>query len=243
MEEKLIEELKNLTEAINKNTVPLWISIVGVIVPIILSVAVIVQAWVQHRQNEKLQSLLSNRDIKAQMHSDFLKIYDDFCIAQNTLAKAEKDLIMIFSHPLMERQWTDELVKSNNLICQAVNRAKLLLSDQEDDKKLKDTLENVYKKYSDLTKKIVPYCIKGDSEKNRMSAWNSIVPEFGISPNSYEFLNINLYAQEKFVKLCRNDILDGFQAEIEQLLSCFVYEKFDVFFEKYLRIDEEEGEN
>lgn len=98
MEEKLIEELQSLTEAINKNAVPLWISVVGVIVPIVLSIAVIVQAWVQHRQNKKLQSNLSNKDIKVQMHSDFLKIYDDFCIAQNTLGRAEKDLIKIFSY-------------------------------------------------------------------------------------------------------------------------------------------------
>lgn len=95
--EELIQKIDELIENLNSNSMPLWLSIVGLIVPIIISVAVAIIAIVQHYQNIRLQKIISYRDYKAQMHTDILRIYDDLCLAQNKIFGPDNGMHVIFS--------------------------------------------------------------------------------------------------------------------------------------------------
>ena len=75
--DELIRKMDELIEAINNNNVPVWLTWVGIFVPIIISIAVIVQAAVQAKNNKKFQKYLRDRDVKVQMHTNFLNIYID----------------------------------------------------------------------------------------------------------------------------------------------------------------------
>ena len=53
--DELIQKIDELINAINNNNVPIWLTWVGVLVPILISIAVIVQASVQAKNNKKFQ--------------------------------------------------------------------------------------------------------------------------------------------------------------------------------------------
>lgn len=47
--EELIQELKELVNAIESNSVPLWLTICGIIMPIIISITVAIVTFVQNK--------------------------------------------------------------------------------------------------------------------------------------------------------------------------------------------------
>ena len=53
--DELIRKMDELIEAINNNNVPAWLTWVGIFVPIIISIAVIIQAAAQAKNNKKFQ--------------------------------------------------------------------------------------------------------------------------------------------------------------------------------------------
>ena len=85
------------------------------------------------------------------MHGDILKIYDDFCLAQNTIGYAKDNVHTIFSNfnsnngisfPL---QWINNVTAASNILCQSVNRAKLLLPSEDEELRTiaRDCMENL----------------------------------------------------------------------------------------------------
>ena len=70
--EELIDKIDELIIAINNNSIPLWLSIVGILIPIFISIVVAIQAYIQHNSNKKLQMYISEKEARIQMHSDFL---------------------------------------------------------------------------------------------------------------------------------------------------------------------------
>ena len=74
--EELIQKIDELIIAINNNSLPLWLSIVGILVPIFISIIVAIQAYIQHNSNKQLQIYISEKESRIQMHTDFLAIYD-----------------------------------------------------------------------------------------------------------------------------------------------------------------------
>ena len=125
--EELIEKIEELIIVINKNSVPLWLSIVGILIPIFISIVVAIQAYIQHNSNKKLQMYISEKEARIQMHSDFLIIYDSFCIAQQCIGPSRNKIDEIFANPNFLSQWYDDLHKASFGLCQSTNRALLLL--------------------------------------------------------------------------------------------------------------------
>lgn len=53
--EEIIEVINRLIEAVNQNSIPFWVTCVGIFVPIFISVAVAISSCVQNKKNNKLQ--------------------------------------------------------------------------------------------------------------------------------------------------------------------------------------------
>jgi len=245
MEEQLIEEVKELVNTLNNNTIPTWITILGIIIPIILSIAVIVQAWVQHRQNKKLQSYLSNMDIKAQMHSDFMNIYNDFCFAQKTLGFAGGRSYIAFSNFNTENgvnvpfNYVTELNTAMNTLFQAFNRAMLLIPEQET--KFRDALKTILDKYKDLKKLADEYYYNSTALNISTIAWQQIVQEYPFIPiYNYQMLLANQQAYNTYLEKCKTETTTTIDDKTKKLIELFKYEKFDIYFEKYVRVNVEE---
>jgi hypothetical protein len=250
--EDIAQKIDELIETINNNTLPLWISIVGIFVPILLSGIIIVITIIQNKKNKELQELINNknytlqkdlsdRDVKVQMHGDILKIYDDFCYAQNVVGVAQDRVHVIFSNfntyngintPL---QWNNGIMNAVTVICQAKNRAELLLP--TNDIELKKLLKNLMNKYRCLKVTVDNYCFSGIAFNITTEAWNTISTAYNIKYNDYDSLTSNPQAYTAFLKLCSNDTTQQIETIINEILDLFQYEKFDKYFEKYLRMD------
>ena len=256
--EEIARNIEKLIETLNENSIPNWITIVGLLGPIFISILV---WWLSNRQNkihtqleqqindnnDKLQRAISDQQIKAQMHGDFLKIYDDFCYAQSTINGAKNQVHIIFSNftcynaPNMPTQWSNSINNATNVITQALNRAKLLLpkSDQE----LRSRLELILEKYKKLNTDFITYHNSGQAWAVCNNAWNTIGNAYKINLGDYNALTSNYNAYTDFLKLCANETTEAINNSILEILSLFEYDKFDKYFEPYLQMNYLEKEN
>ena len=233
--EEIVKKIDELIKVVENNGVPAWLTWVGILVPIIISIAVIVQASVQAGNNKKLQKHISDREVKVQMHSDFLNIYDAFCTAQNTIGKAQDNISVIFSNQNDAFQWTNELIAANNGVCQAMNRARLLLPNKDNEFLL--VLQTVFYKYRDLRETVLYYINSGEATNCRNQTWAKISQTYGIVFEDYATLVKTPMAFQDFIKLNSNDTTNKINDLIKELIPLFEYEKFDKYFEKYVRIE------
>ncbi len=239
--EELIEKIDELIIAIKSNSIPLWLSIVGILIPIFISIVVAIQAYIQHNSNKKLQIYISEKETRVQMHSDFLSIYDAFCAAHSTIFMKEKQVVELLAIPNLTSQWYTDIKQALAGVCQACNRVNLLLPN--DDTDLSKILKSVFDNYRDLSYEIKDYIIKGNVEHDRGQAWGKLNPYYGIQYGDYITLNNNSEAYNDFISLFDNDTTMLIKQKIKKLLSLFEYEKFDKFFEPYLRITSNMKEN
>lgn len=233
--EELIQKIDELIIAINNNSLPLWLSIVGILVPIFISIIVAIQAYIQHNSNKQLQIYISEKESRIQMHTDFLAIYDSFCVAQNCIGPSRNKINEIFANPSLLSQWYDDLHKASFDLCQSTNRALLLLP--ESDTNLRNTLDSLFKKYRDLVEQVYDYISTGKVENDRGQAWSKLNPQYGIFVGNYAMLSSNPVAYGDYIKLFSNENTKQISEAIKELLPLFEYEKFDKFFEPYLRIN------
>lgn len=232
--EELVQKIDELKEVLNANSVPLWLSIFCMIVPIAISIAVAIFAGVQHYQNKKLQKAISDKDLRVQMHGDILSIYDGNSMVQSTLGRAGAGITTILAEPNQTFQWRIELHNVLQVLCQANNRAFLLLP--QCDSSLREVLKNIFSKFQALCAEIDYYIFLGEAEKARQQAWTTIFATYGILINDYNALLYNGKAAETFIKLCSNEITTKMDNEVREILELFHYEKFDKYFEPYLRM-------
>ena len=73
--EELIQKIDELINAINNNSVPLWLSIIGILVPIAISLLVWWQSHQQNKKNIALQQQITTSEEKLQKLAEFIKQY------------------------------------------------------------------------------------------------------------------------------------------------------------------------
>ena len=240
--EELIQKIEELIKVVENNGVPVVLTWVGILFPIIISILVIIQTAIQASRNKKFQKYISDREVKVQMHTNFLNIYDAFCTAQNTIGKAQDNISVIFSNQNDAFQWTNELITANNGVCQAMNRARLLLPNK--DNEFLSALQTVFYKYRDLMGKVLYYINSGAATNCRNQTWAKISQTYGIAFEDYATLVKTPMAFQDFIKLNSNDTTNEINDLIKELIPLFEYEKFDKYFEKYVRIElSEESKN
>lgn len=212
--EDLIATLNELIEVIKNNSVPLWVTIVGVFVPILISIVVLLLSIIQNKKNielqnqmqenerkfqmqmqeseRKLQKEICDRNTKAQFHGDVLNIYNDFSYAQNVIAYGKDKVPEIFSNfysfngPNMPTQWVNNISNAVNAINQAVDRSRLLFP--ASDKDLINILEVILKKYMELQDEVNKY-YNGNAIAVANESLNTIVPFNDNNMPSYGYNN------------------------------------------------------
>ena len=254
--EEVLQKLTELINVLENNSVPLWLSIFGIIVPIIISVAVVIITIINNRRdkdlqrqinekNTELEKRLSDRDVRIQMHADFLKIYDDFSFAQNAIGMMGGRSYLIFSNfstingVCLPTVYVNNLNTALNVLCQARNKAKLLFPENEGD--LRAAIDNIYNKYKNIKIKINEYYYNELAYNTYQMAWAKL-QSIGYVFQDYNLLMNNKQQYDTFLLNCKTADTEKIDKEIEELLKLFEYDVFDIYFEKYLRIDAERGE-
>ncbi len=232
--EELSQKIAELIETLNKNSVPIGLTIFCMIVPIVISLAVAIFAVVQHYQNKRLQKNISEKELKVQMHGDILNIYDGYCLVQNSLGKVSNGVVPVFINPNVLIQWVNDMQNSAGVLSQSYNRADLLLPKTE--MELRNILKNILEKFREIVVDIFDYINSGIAEMNRVQAWQKITMSYGIQQNDYATLYTNKNAAADLEKLYINDDTKRIDNKIKETMDLFEYDKFDKFFEPYLRM-------
>lgn len=249
--EAIAQQLERLTEALNRDAVPIWVTVVGIFVPILLSVLLLWQSYGQNRKNiqlqirmdqnnEKLKKELEVYEERVQMRGNILKIYDDFRLVQTAVGDGGGKIHLVFSnfsqydgvHAPM--RWLKKLNDTAGVVGQAVNRAELLLPAA--DTGIKSALENIYEKYKAIQRKTNDYYFSGRAYSVYEAAWDAVAAAYGIEKNNHSALVGNPAAYDEFLKLCVNDATEEIERRIDELLSLFERDKFDRYFEPYLQM-------
>jgi len=235
--EEIAQKLDELIKAINSNSVLDWIA---ALVPIALTVIIIIQSILHHRDNKKMQEYISDRDVKAQMHSEFLKMYDDIACAQNMLcyANGKSEVVLsnfdFNSNSINAPMWVNNLNSIATNVCQTSNRARLLIPKK--DKEFCDVIVNIWERYRILTFKINSYFNSGKAYAKSQDAWNTINIKYLIPQGNYLAFAVNRDACDDYIKLCSTDETEEINKLIKEFAELLKYENFDRYFEDYLRI-------
>lgn len=255
--EELIQKIDEVIVAINSSSTPLWINIVGIFVPIVLSIVVIFITIHQNKINKilqqqicdtniKLQQELSLKEQKLQMHTDVIKIYEDYCLAQNAVAEFKDKTHIIFSSfysnsagLLVPLNAINNLQNSFNIMCMAENRAMILFP--ESDTCIKERLKEIFLKTRKILDKLADYYLSGIAKSISDIAWQKIVTQ-GISLGDYVSLMQNQKLYNTYLDMCKNQTTAEIEKQIEDILSLYTYDNFDLYFKKYVQIDSIIGE-
>lgn len=256
--EEIVQKMDQLIMVMNQNSIPAWITVLGIFVPIILSIIVLLQSCIQNKKNiqlqeqieqnsERLQKELSEHEERVQMRGDILKIYDDFCFAQSVIVGGGGKIHVIFSNfnnygtnniLNIPTQWINDVNRAINLVSQAVNKSNLLLPSSDED--LRKILEETYEKIKAIRDKADFYFRSGRAYSVSEAAWTAIAP-YNIGRHDYYTLMNNPPIYENFLKLCANDSTNEIEQLIKELRPLFDYDKFDKYFEPYLQMSSTEG--
>lgn len=257
MIEDICLEIEKLNATLSNNSIPFWLSAIGVFMPMILTVLV---AWQSYRQdkktnelqkqiekdNEKLQRELDIRAEKVQMRGEVLKIYDAYCMAQSVYGRGKEKIHILFSYVLYNNNMMDpyafvsSLNNANSEMCNSLNRAKLIfpVSDME----IRSVLETVYIKSCELTRKCEQYLYSGEAYNTAYEASITLGAPANNQATFIDFINNifnNSALSNKLWKLCQTEKTKEIDRDIDGLLKLFEYKKFDVYFEQYLRMEEQ----
>ena len=210
--EDLVIKMEELIQAINNNNVPVWITYVSIIVPIILSVVVIVTTLLQHRQNKQLQKAISDRDVNFQMHEEILKIYSTFEDFHD-FVMLNSNLVAVISNNKRLSSFFDGVNKFQIKLSHASNHVKLIF----EDKKLKNIISNIHEMFFSFIKEFSEYYNSGKIEENSETAWTLMNDQFKIKKGEYWKLLSNKKAYENFKKLYKDEHVNKLQTSINNL--------------------------
>lgn len=231
--EELILAVNQLADS-QAGTLPLWVNIISIIVPILLTALTIYLTIRLDRQNRKQQILLANRDMQNQTRQCVLDIYNAYSTAMSCVARVSDGVASVFALEQSYYVWSNDVQKAYSGVCRSCNQAKLILNDD----KLLHKLENARDVYARLNSEIINYISTGIPSQVIANAWSQISVQYGISiGNTYALMQNPVYG-DAFVKLCETSFTKQIEKLIKDYLDIVGCDAFDEPFKKYVQISE-----
>lgn len=209
---------------------------VSTFLPILLSALLIIQNFIIDSRNKKLQKEIHNRDIKLRKHDDILSIYSvyyevmDLLYSSNFVFEVKQGNI----NYVMNCRYNLVSLRSN--IIRKLDLATLLL--KRSDNELFKIVETRFKLAIEIIDKYL-YYINGNFVNTATNSWNKICT---LNPTilryNYWTLQQNQDNLNDFLKMCETDETKELDKLLEQYNEQHSYEKFDIYFEKYLGMEE-----
>ncbi len=232
--EEIITALQQIADSMGQNAVPMWLTIMMSILPIILTVITIWLSICMHIQNKELQKQLHNRDVVNQSRKCMLEIYNAYVSALNIACQADKYVADVFSNDQSYYQWGMTVQNARVNVMGAYNRAKLMVGA---DSEMIDYLKKSFDVFADLDATVGRYVGTGIPSQTIQNAWSEFFKKYGIFSNNYGVLYSNRVMHEEFIKLCENSYTHEIQDKITAYIDLVGCDGFDKYFEKYVRIE------
>lgn len=231
----IVTALNNIAAALSTGELPLWLSVSGIVVPILLTGITIVLSIRMDRQNKKLQMQIYNRDVINQTRQMILGVYRSFLNAHDVTQMPSDLVASVYISDQSYYQWALAVEAASKELMLSFNTAKLLL---EDDKDLIDYLRKCWLAFAEVDRAINIYNTSGIPAQTITAAWKTFGQKYGIHSGDYSALLRNPAWGEEFKKFCDNTHTQEIQRKIGEYQSLVAIDAFDERFRKYLKIQE-----
>ncbi|MCH5248739.1 MAG: hypothetical protein J1E98_02345 [Lachnospiraceae bacterium] len=215
------------------------LDIVGILLPIVLTVVIIVQDIVHFRRTNELQKQIHNRDRAKQYHDDILIIYNTFYEFCDTIFTSGFSYNVESGNYNLASTWINNLNTLRISIGRNQDLAKLIFG--RSNKGLYSIIEDRFSLSTKIIDKYIEYINSGRLFTVSENAWTRVSPQY---PTQVPFrYNYVMLAQDKslyddFMKLCESEELKEIQTLVKEHKEKHSYDNFDKYFEEYFSLDE-----
>lgn len=215
-----------------------WLDIIGVLLPIVLTVVIIVQNRIYSCNANRLQKQIHNRDRINQYHDDILSIYNtyyDFC---DTIITSGFEYNVKSGNFDLAVAWTDNLITMRLSIGRKMELAKLIFGRSNEE--LYSIIEERFKLSIRIIEKYLEYINSGRLLAVSENAWIVVTLQAPMATNlkyNYAMLVQHRDLYDNFMKLCKSEELKEIQTLLEEHQEKHSYDQFDKYFEKYFSLD------
>lgn len=218
-----------------ESTLSIVVNSMSIIMPIILSSIVIVQNFIYNKRNEKLQQEIHNRDVRLRKHDDILSIYSVYYeFIDKIYVSRFKDEVRR-GNVYFAMNYNYNLIYLRQNILKTLDLASLLL--RRSDEELFEIIKERFQLAVKIIDKYLSY-IKDNLNITSQKAWDCMSSSYNIQTYNYIELYQNQNALEIFLKICETDETKEIEKLLKQYSELHEYSKFDVYFEKYLGMQE-----
>lgn len=231
--EELTSAVDRIADSLGSN-LPLWASIAGLVVPIVLTIVTIILSVRMDQQNKQLQKVLSNRDTINQTRQCVLDIYNAYLTALNITCQANGNVAGIFVSDQYYYRWEQDVRNADVAIIGAYNRAKLMLENEA----LITEMEKARDAFSQLARAISSYIYTGIPSQIITNAWVQFSVQYNVQTGNYYALTQNRILGEAFAKLCETSYTKDIQDKMSSYIGIVGTDAFDKVFKKYVQIKE-----
>ena len=230
--EKIVEQLMKLNSRD-------WLDIVGVLLPIVLTIVIIIQNKIYSEITNKLQKQIHNRDQINRYHDDVLIIYNTYYEFCDTIFTSGFSYNVESGNVNLALAWINNLNTLRLSIGRNLDLAKLIFG--RSNKELYSIIEERFQLAIKIIDQYLNYINSGRLLDVSENAWTRVTPQepMGISFRyNYAMLvqDQNLY--NDFMKLCKSTELEVIQALVKEYQKKHSYDNFDKYFEEYFSLDE-----
>lgn len=233
--DEIVTALNNIAASLSGKEVPAWLTVFGIIVPILLTGITILLSVRMDRQNKELQKQIHNRDAANQTRELVVDIYQSFFNAVSVLQQAGDNVAEVFVSDQSYYQWGMAVETATKDVSLAYNKAKLLF---EEDAELIDYVKKCWIAFSSINDAVNQYVHSAIATQTVNMAWNEFQQKYAIQPGNYFALFQNPILGEEFKKLCDNSYTQDIQRKINVYKELISSDEFDQNFRKYIQIRE-----
>lgn len=230
--EQIVEQLISL----NRRD---WLDIVGILLPIILTVIIIIQDIIHFRITNKLQKQIHKRDRINQYHKDVLTIYNTFYEFCDTIFTSGFSYNVESGNVNLSAAWINNLNTLRTSIGRNQDLAKLIFG--RSNKQLYSIIEERFTLSISIIDKYKEYINSGKLLAVSENAWTRVTPQYPTPVPfryNYEMLKLDMNLYDDFMKLCKSPELEEIQILVKEHKEKHSYENYDKYFEEYFSLDE-----
>lgn len=229
--DQIVEQLINL----NKKD---CLDIVGILLPIILTVVIILQNRVYSIRTDELEKQIYNRDQINHSQSHILAIYNTYYVFCDTILTSGFDNNVKIGNVNLAHAWINNLITMRLSIGRNLDLAKLMF--EKSNKELYLVIEERFRLSIKIIDKYMEYINSGKLYDVSENAWEMIIKsnqETVIYKYNYQMLAQNKRVYDNFVKLCKSEQFEEIQNLIKEYQEKHTYDNFDKYFEGYFSLE------
>lgn len=230
--EEIIEKLINIIKILIQEQNMTWLNILSSIAPIILTLISISSAWIQHKQNKKLQIEIANRDISNYLRQNLTEIYSSYFEGYSVIRQANGNLAEVFAFKESFEYWIIRLENACDKISLSYNYAKLILNDENSE--LLNTLKKSFDLFGELYDGVNSY-LHNKYLNDVNNAYKIISSKYGIKVNDIRLIQNPLIIQE-YIKCFDNVDTLIIKEKIKKYNESIEDKNFDKYFKDYIKI-------